>query len=160
MSLSSCHFTTENVISRIAKSQAHLTLPDHKRFCKRMAARCLEGVMSKNSIISLDAEDIEALFKKKFIWSTFYTSASCSVDLFAAINEAMNKSFTKELSLFNLKHLLVYIEISKEFYGIKDMCQAINFICVRIGIEKHIVNFGVGLSGKNEKINLTFLVAE
>jgi cell division GTPase FtsZ len=125
-----------------------------------MAARCLEGVMSKNSIISLDAEDIEALFKKKFIWSTFYTSASCSVDLFAAINEAMNKSFTKELSLFNLKHLLVYIEISKEFYGIKDMCQAINFICVRIGIEKHIVNFGVGLSGKNEKINLTFLVAE
>ena len=160
MSLSSCNFATKNVISNIAKSQAHLALPDHKRFCNRMAVRCLEGVMSKKSIISLDAEDIEALFKKKVVWSTFYTNASCSVDLFAAINEALNKSFVEELSMFNPKHLLVYIEIGKKFYGIKDMCEAFNFICVRIGIEKHIVNFGVGLSVKNEEINLTFLVAE
>ena len=160
MSLSSCKFATKNVISSIAKSQANLALPDHKRFCNKMAFRCLEGVMSKKSIISLDAEDIEALFKKNVIWSTFHSNASCSIDIFAAINDALNESFIEELSMFNPKHLLVYIEISEKFYRIKDVCEAINFICVRIGIEKHIVNFGVGLSGKNEEINLTFLVAE
>ena len=37
MSLSSCKFATKNVISSIAKSQANLALPDHKRFCNKMA---------------------------------------------------------------------------------------------------------------------------